>query len=427
MTVPDPHIIEFDLNSISSYAYASDLLDHDTDPAYDLLSLPQFESPLVPPDFQWHQVELVSTRIPSSSPQESVSSSYASTSSASSINSEKLGSELPFPSSFPSSAALASMPIPCSRGYSRSKDPDHVPRPRNAFMLFRSAFAAAQKIGTNIERDNRHITRIIAHCWNRLSESEKQVWRNKAATEKAVHAMKYPNYRFHPVLRAKKPTKRRVQRNGTKDKRRCEQVAELLLAGKHGEELEVAVKEIDDTMKVTTSTSSPGSRSVSASEGMQSCEGDFDGCEIQPFRSPLLPPTSKSTSPSIHDITGATQRSPPLAMIKTIPKSYECSEQLYQAPYDTNQSTLSASPAHPLLLTQPDFHPLYPRARLSPLPVPLYSEPSTLFINYAENDDDNISALSPSPPDFSAFSWDTFSTSCYTTNSSHSYATFPSY
>jgi hypothetical protein len=179
-------------------------------------------------------------------------------------------------------------------------------------MLFRSAFAAAQKIGTNIERDNRHITRIIAHCWNRLSESEKQVWRNKAATEKAVHAIKYPNYRFHPVLRAKKPTKRKVQRNGTEDKRRCEQVAELLLAGKHGEELEVAVKEIDDTMKVTTSTLSPDSRSGSASKGTQPCEGDFDECEIQPFRSPLLPPTTRSTSPLIYDLTGATQFCPPV-------------------------------------------------------------------------------------------------------------------
>lgn len=414
MTVPDPHIIQFDFNSISSY----DLLDHNSDLAYDFLSPPQSESPLVPPDFQWHRVESVSARIPS--PPESISSSCASTSSD--TNSVKLGSELPFPSSFPSSAALASMPIPCSRGYSRSKDPDHVPRPRNAFMLFRSAFAAAQKIGTNIEHDNRHITRIIAHCWNRLSESEKQVWRNKAATEKAVHAMKYPNYRFHPVLRAKKPTKRKVQRNGTEDKRRCEQVAELLLAGKHGEELEVAVKEIDDTMKVTTSTSSPDSRSGSASKGTQSSEGDFDECEIQPFRSPLLPPTTRSTSPSIYDLTGATQFCPP-----TVPKCHS-SEQPYQVPYDTNQPTSSTSPTHPLLLTQPDFYPLYQSARLSPLPVALYSEPSTLFINYAEkNDGDNIPALAPSPPDFSNFPWNTFSTSCYDTNLSHSYTTFPSY
>ncbi|KAF8414596.1 high mobility group box domain-containing protein, partial [Boletus edulis BED1] len=83
-----------------------------------------------------------------------------------------------------------------------------IPRPRNAFMLFRSAFAAAQKITANIERDNRHITRIIAHCWNRLSDVEKQIWHDKAAAEKVQHAERYPDYHFTPVGRAKKPKKR---------------------------------------------------------------------------------------------------------------------------------------------------------------------------------------------------------------------------
>jgi len=183
-------------------------------------------------------------------------------------------------------------------------------------MLFRSAFAAAQKIGTNIEHDNRHITRIIAHCWNRLSDSEKQVWRNKAVAEKASHAMKYPNYRFNPVVRAQKPTKRKVRRNGTEDKIRCEQVAELLLAGKQGEELEIAVKQIDDTMKVTTSGTSFESRRGSASKGLRGWEprdGDSEGCDIQPFRSPLLPP-AKSASPLSYNFIGAAQASPPVRM-----------------------------------------------------------------------------------------------------------------
>ncbi|KAG1749620.1 uncharacterized protein EDB91DRAFT_754160 [Suillus paluster] len=422
MAVPNAQTIQFDLNSMSSY----DLLDHNG-PTYDFSSPPPFESPLVPPDFQWHQIESVSTCMPSP---ESVASSDGSTASTSRENSTKSCSELPFPSSFPSSAALASMPIPCSRGYSRSKDPDHVPRPRNAFMLFRSAFAAAQKIGTNVEHDNRHITRIIAHCWNRLSESEKQVWRNKAATEKAIHAIKYPNYRFNPVVRAKKPTKRKVRRNGTEDKRRCEQVAELLLAGKHGEELEVAVKEIDDTMKSVTFGTSPDSRSGSASGGTREsdpCDGDSDGCDIQPFRSPLLPPTKSSSLP-IYGFVGATQISPPLTIINSTPKTYEYSEQPYQVPCDINQPTSSTSSTHPLLLTQPDFYPLYQSARLSPLPVSLYGEPAALFMNYPEkNDGDNISALMPSSSDFSAFSWDTLPTSGYATNTSHSYTTFPSY
>jgi hypothetical protein len=195
-------------------------------------------------------------------------------------------------------------------------------------MLFRSAFAAAQKIGTNIERDNRHITRIIAHCWNRLSDSEKQVWRNKAATEKAIHAAKYPNYRFHPIVRAQKPTKRKVQRNGAEDKKRCEQVAELLLAGKHGEELEVAVKEIDDSLKAVASGSFSQSRRGSTSKGLRGwehCDGDSDGCDIQPFRSPLLPP-ARSTSPPAYNLAGATQVSQP---VRTFPPNFDLSHHLH--------------------------------------------------------------------------------------------------
>lgn len=233
------------------------------------------------------------------------------------------------------------MPIPFSRGYSRNKDPDHVPRPRNAFMLFRSAFAAAQNIGTNIEHDNRHITRIIAHCWNRLSESEKQVWRNKAATEKAIHAMKYPNYRFHPIVRAQKPAKRKVRRNGTEDKRRCKQVAELLLAGKHGEDLEVAVKEIDDSLKVPVSGTSSEPRRGSASKGLQGWESrgsDFDGCDIQPFRSPLLPPAKTLQT---YDSTGATPVSQP---VRTFPSIFD----LHSSAYSSLQ--LQSTPLHKVMI-----------------------------------------------------------------------------
>lgn len=199
------------------------------------------------------------------------------------------------------------MPIPPSRGTSRNKSPNHVPRPRNAFMLFRSAFAAAQKISTNIEHDNRHITRIIAHCWNRLSEADKQVWRDKAAAEKAQHTAKYPNYRFSPVGRARKPVKRNVRRNGMEDKKRCEKVAELLLAGKKGSELEIAVKQIDVSLSIEASERTRKEASVAAEmspDNWKASQGDSDDGEIQPFLSPLLPPAeprSLPAEPVVHD------------------------------------------------------------------------------------------------------------------------------
>jgi len=81
-------------------------------------------------------------------------------------------------------------------------------------------------------------------------------------------------------------------------------------------------------------------------------------------------------------------------------------------------------PEHPLLLTQPDCQ----GTRLSPLPVTFYSEPTNLFMNYAEkNINDDISALSFFPQDLPDLSWDTLSTSGYFPNAPHPYTTFPSY
>lgn len=120
-----------------------------------------------------------------------------------------------------------------------------IPRPRNAFMIYRSTVWAQQKITAGIERDHRHISRIIGHCWNSLPEEEKRIWRTKAEEEKQEHSRKYPNYRYSPVTRTDKPVKRNVNRNGEKDKQRCKKVAELLLSGTEGFALESAVRELD--------------------------------------------------------------------------------------------------------------------------------------------------------------------------------------
>ncbi|KAJ7293873.1 high mobility group box domain-containing protein [Mycena rebaudengoi] len=85
---------------------------------------------------------------------------------------------------------------------SRGRPADHIRRPRNAFMIFRSDFWAKQKINKGVETDHRHISRIIGHCWNELPEDEKLKWRVKADLEKLDHEKRYPNYRFTPTPRA---------------------------------------------------------------------------------------------------------------------------------------------------------------------------------------------------------------------------------
>ncbi|KAH6917139.1 hypothetical protein BKA70DRAFT_1486596 [Coprinopsis sp. MPI-PUGE-AT-0042] len=162
----------------------------------------------------------------------------------------------------------------------------HVPRPRNAFMIFRSSFWAEAKINRTVEHDHRHISRIIGHCWNKMSEDEKDVWRQKALNEKAAHERKYPGYRFCPTARTKKPVKRKVKRNGAVDLARCEKLADLLLSGKTGYELSLAAQALPGK---PVRASKAASKRPTQPTPMPATVVKY-ASEEPPFRSPLLPP-----------------------------------------------------------------------------------------------------------------------------------------
>jgi hypothetical protein len=147
-------------------------------------------------------------------------------------------------------------------------------------MLFRANFLQEKKVTSNVERDHRHISRIIAHCWNSMADDEKKEFYDKVEKERVLHRLRFPNYRFSPISRTTKPVKRNVKRNGIDELSRCRQVAKLLLEGKQGSELESAVQKID------TSVSDPV------------------------FRSPLLPPShpaSMDCPPALDEPVSASQ------------------------------------------------------------------------------------------------------------------------
>jgi hypothetical protein len=188
-----------------------------------------------------------------------------------------------------------------------------IPRPRNAFMIYRSTVWAQQKIPTGIERDHRHISRIIGHCWNSLPEEEKRIWRAKAEEEKQEHLRKYPGYRYSPITRTDKPIKRNVNRNGEKDKQRCKKVAELLLSGTEGPALESAVKELDaneghSQIPIQNSPTSPASTQgpitpLFSSEPLYRDEAQYSSNSFSPQRSlslgPPMFPLSMLTPPEV--------------------------------------------------------------------------------------------------------------------------------
>ncbi|KAF8167862.1 hypothetical protein B0H34DRAFT_34338 [Crassisporium funariophilum] len=177
------------------------------------------------------------------------------------------------------------------------RSPNRVPRPRNAFMIFRSDFSANRKINRSVEHDNRHISRIVGHCWNQMPEEEKECWRIKAEEEKASHLEKYPDYRFAPVTRVKKPLKRKVKRNGEDEMLRCRRVADLLLEGKEGDDLATAINE--ELPKKCSSHDKDESPETQPESTSCLLSAEPEALIDEPaFRSPLLPPSTPDNCPT---------------------------------------------------------------------------------------------------------------------------------
>ncbi|KJA13818.1 hypothetical protein HYPSUDRAFT_485631 [Hypholoma sublateritium FD-334 SS-4] len=178
-----------------------------------------------------------------------------------SLDSEGGGS--PTASLFPPSATPAPPPTRkrCPPGKRRSQG--YIPRPPNAFMLFRADFVRQKHVPGSIETNHGSLSKIIGTCWRQLPLEEKRVWEVRAKHEKAAHKAQFPDYRFRPVHNKNKhlaagangagapaagadETRRREKPPATlEDERRCEEVAQLLLEGKKGEELAQAVRHLD--------------------------------------------------------------------------------------------------------------------------------------------------------------------------------------
>lgn len=156
----------------------------------------------------------------------------------------------------------AEVPVPSSSrrrappGKRRSQG--YIPRPPNAFMLFRANFVRQKHVPGSIETNHGSLSKIIGNCWKSLPETEKKVWELKAKKAKADHREQYPNYRFRPVHNKNKAKSKSKVPVEPADERRCEEVALLLLEGKKGEELAAAVRRLDfDRAREMTGSVSP--------------------------------------------------------------------------------------------------------------------------------------------------------------------------
>ncbi|KAK5100070.1 putative alpha-1,6-mannosyltransferase mnn11 [Exophiala xenobiotica] len=101
---------------------------------------------------------------------------------------------------------------PESSGFCLCVPEPKIPRPRNAFILYRQhqhAPVVAQHPGL----PNPDISKIIGAQWKQLSEKDKNEWKALAEQEKARHAQQFPEYRYRPKRSAKFPPLEGVSEN----------------------------------------------------------------------------------------------------------------------------------------------------------------------------------------------------------------------
>lgn len=75
---------------------------------------------------------------------------------------------------------------------------NRIPRPRNAFILFRQKYHQSVLDEGSVFRTNPEVSRELGRRWRNLSVPEKDYWNNLADEEKQNHAKKYPGYRYTP-------------------------------------------------------------------------------------------------------------------------------------------------------------------------------------------------------------------------------------
>ncbi|KAK9335730.1 hypothetical protein V1521DRAFT_449453 [Lipomyces starkeyi] len=80
-----------------------------------------------------------------------------------------------------------------------------VPRPRNAFILYRQHHHAVV-VAEHPGKTNPEISKIIGEQWRQLSGDEKAVWQKLGDEEKKSHLERFPDYRYQP--------RRNTKRNG---------------------------------------------------------------------------------------------------------------------------------------------------------------------------------------------------------------------
>ncbi|WVQ70677.1 hypothetical protein IAR50_000199 [Cryptococcus sp. DSM 104548] len=143
------------------------------------------------------------------------------------------------------------VPLPKKKSHARKQPEGHIKRARNAFILFRKHITDSNLIPPSVEVKHQNISVVAAKMWKEAPQEVRQEFQEKARLEKEEHQRKYPGYRYQPVFRRTDIIRRRVRKDPAEDEK-VDAVAEALIKGKAGNDLE---KEIKDQLVIKSDTS----------------------------------------------------------------------------------------------------------------------------------------------------------------------------
>ncbi|EMD41606.1 hypothetical protein CERSUDRAFT_61596 [Gelatoporia subvermispora B] len=86
-------------------------------------------------------------------------------------------------------------------------DAGYIPRPPNAFILFRKEFMK-HRDPELLRQDQKGKSIVTGKAWKALSREDRAVWDSLAEEVKRAHAVMYPGYRYRPTPRTMPKMKR---------------------------------------------------------------------------------------------------------------------------------------------------------------------------------------------------------------------------
>jgi len=77
----------------------------------------------------------------------------------------------------------------------------HIPRPRNAFIIFRGDFSSRFRTSRDQKRGtaNADISKLAGQTWRKIGKKGQEEYQVRAAQEKEEHRKQYPNYHYTPM------------------------------------------------------------------------------------------------------------------------------------------------------------------------------------------------------------------------------------